>query len=318
MRRLPGRTSGVAFALWPCWVVAPSLAAEGIPPEAQPTTPAVSIVEPTVSPVSPATPSSPIGPSSPVAPPSAAKPAAPASPEMPAPSPPVPATAATPTQTPAQAITADARHRSTLDGVQQGGEPRIMFEAGLRNLLVFGGGYEPYAERAMLWSFLLGASTTLAVDGPLSIALGLGWELAASHADVRRATTDLLAHRFLLVPEVRYQLDRRWMVFGRLGVGAASVDAELDDPGTGLERSATSWVATADAGVGLALRLGRARTALRRGPRFWLCLDAGYLWSSPADLQFSNGDAPARTAPIRFEELSLHGTTARFSARMAF
>lgn len=204
------------------------------------------------------------------------------------------------------------------DGSLGDSQRMIALEAGVRSLIVLGGGYEPYAERAMLWSFGLGGSTTLAVDGPLSLGLGVAWEAAASQSNVRAAETELLAHRFLLVPEVRYHFGRRWLAFGRLGAGGAYLRATLDDLAAQVERKSDAALLTFDLGFGAKLQLGSTGQARRKAARFWLSLDAGYLWSSAADLEFQSDTAPARTAAIRLGELSLHGPYTRLGALMSF
>lgn len=189
--------------------------------------------------------------------------------------------------------------------------------AGLRTLFVLGGGYEPYAERALLWSLSLGGNLVLSHEGPLALALGLNWDAGASNSDARGGDTEIAVHRLTLVPEARYALGGRVVAFGRVGVGAAYLGASIEDRVLGTDREAEQWVVTADPGVGVALRLG-GRRSREPSPGFWLILDGGYVFSTPADLAFTSEDAPARSAPLRLEELSLHGPYARLSASLGF
>jgi hypothetical protein len=126
----------------------------------------------------------------------------------------------------------------------------------------------------------------------------------------------LTAQRWTAVPEARYQLGTRLHAFGRLGIGAAYVRATLEDAVVGGEREDGAVTFTADPGAGLMLQLGSNRRA--RAVRFWLALDAGYLWSTGADLALASDSAPERSAPLRLETVALHGPYTRLSGSLTF
>lgn len=212
----------------------------------------------------------------------------------------------------------EAGERDAAGEPQESTPHLVALHTGVRTLFVLGGGYEPYAERAMLWSFNLGGSFTVVKDGALSVALGANWEVATSSSDVRGADTSITAHRITLVPEARYSFANRWVLFGRFGVGGTYLGGTLEDQASDVDREASAGVFTVDPGAGLALQLGPLREAKRGGSRFWLVLDAGYLWSNPADLEFQSDQAPVRSASIRFETLALHGPYTRLNGSLSF
>lgn len=212
----------------------------------------------------------------------------------------------------------DAGVRAAGGGPREATAHLVALHTGVRTLFVLGGGYEPYAQRALLWSFNLGGSVTLVKDGDLSFALGANWEVATSNSDVRDADTSITAHRITVVPEARYSFGDRWVLFGRFGVGGSYLGGTLEDKASDVDREADAGVFTVDPGAGLALQLGPLRETNRGGARFWLVLDAGYLWSNPVDLEFQSEQAPVRSAPIRFEELALHGPYTRLNGSLSF
>jgi opacity protein-like surface antigen len=202
------------------------------------------------------------------------------------------------------------------DGSLGDSQRHVMMYGAIRNVFVLGGGYEPYAERAMLWSFMLGGSGTILTDGPFSFALGGSWEIASSDSHARGTATSISVHRLTVAPEARYNFSRRFLAYGRLGVGGGYLRASLQDPAGGTQRTGDGVLVTTDPGVGVAVQLSSTRKSEQSAPRFWLAADGGYLWSSSADLELEGDDTPQRSAPIRLETLSLHGPYARLIAAL--
>jgi hypothetical protein len=194
----------------------------------------------------------------------------------------------------------------------------VALVASVRTVFVLGSGFEPYAERAVLPSFGLGASAALAVDGPFVFALGGDWEVAGSNSNVRGAETTLDLHRFTVVPQARYYFSRRIAAFGRVGVGAGYLRAQLEDQAVGVERSDDALVVSADAGAGVTIQLTSTHRAEQKALRFWLSAEGGYAWNGEAELEFHSDDAPQRSAAISFGDLSLQGPFARLSAALTF
>ncbi|HEY8943028.1 MAG TPA: hypothetical protein VIM73_02150, partial [Polyangiaceae bacterium] len=194
----------------------------------------------------------------------------------------------------------------------------VALVASVRTVFVLGSGFEPYAERAVLPSFGLGASAAVAVDGPFVFALGGDWEVAGSNSNVRGAETTLVLHRFTVVPQARYHFSRRIAGFGRVGIGAGYLRGQLEDQAVGVERSDDAMVVSADAGAGVTVQLTSTRHSERKAIRFWLSAEGGYAWNDDAELAFESDDAPQRSAAISFGELSLQGPFARLSAALTF
>lgn len=192
--------------------------------------------------------------------------------------------------------------------------PRLALSLGIRTLFVLDDGYQPFAERGVLWGAALGGSARAYEDRDLALLVGLLWDIAFSESRARGAETGLAFQRLTAVPEVRYRLAPRLIAYGRAGIGAGYVRATYQDAVIAGERADDAFLFTADAGGGLALHLGRKPG----GQGVWLSLDGGYLWTSSANLALGSDDAPARAEPLRMGQLSLHGPYTKLNATLGF
>lgn len=239
---------------------------------------------------------------------------------------PVPVPAAVPAARPAlpepQHSGASSRDSALLADDGPLGDNQRYFSAlvGVRSVVVVDSSYEPFATRNVLPLFSLGASAVVAAQGPLSLALGAGWEIGGSRADVRSAQTDILAQRFSLTPEGRYHLSRRIYLLGRVGLGAGYLRATIEDLAAGDDRSADGFSLTMDPGVGLGVQLTSTRSSHSSKPRLWVTADAGYLYDTGVALRFGSdgSDIPARSALIDLGKLSLSGPYGRLAGILAF
>lgn len=301
-----------AFALLSC----ASLAWAADPPPVEP-------APPSTAPAAAPSPPEELPPAAPPAQPQpGTSPPAPGSP-WPASAPPLapPPAALVPRSAPRQArVEGGAAPEADAGVAREPAEParhRFALSLGLRTLFVVGEGYEPFAEEGVLWGAALGAGVRVYDDGPLSLLVGAVWDIAHSESEARRADTALDVHRVTAVPELRYALTRRLVGYGRVGVGAGYARATYQDAVIAAERADDAVSFTADAGVGLALRVGgRDPTGARAA--FWLSLEGGYLWTSDADLALTSEQDPARAEPMGLEALSVQGPYTKLSVILGF
>jgi hypothetical protein len=190
---------------------------------------------------------------------------------------------------------------------------------GYRGTRVTGDGYQPFAKNQAFHQASLSVGRVLFTADALSFALGAGWDYGSSSATVRGAATTLEAHRFTLLPELRYHLVRRLYGFGRVGAGLAPIHAELRDSVTETARVSDRLAFTFDASVGAAYELIGEPTGASRRPRVWLLLDGGYVFTATTKTVLENESAvPARSEAYAFADLNLSGLSGRVSAALTF
>lgn len=191
-------------------------------------------------------------------------------------------------------------------------------QLGLRSTLVTDAGFDPFSTNDVTNHFSVTLGRVLIAQDNVSFGLGAGWDYSHDGASVRGSPTSLDVHRLTLVPEARYHFARRFYGFGRIGAGVSLLDATLERSGD-YDSSTNDVAFSADASAGVAWEVIGERTGDSRQPRMWLIADAGYLFTTKADLLLDSApDAPARASTTSLGELGLSGFTYRVTAALTY
>jgi hypothetical protein len=258
-----------------------------------------------------------------------APPAATASPAS-TPPPPAPTPAAAPVVAPAPAPPVAASSTNTSkstehdeasehdDGLMGSHQLHSYAQLGLRSSLVTDDGLDPFSTDNVVNHFSVTLGRVLVTQDDLSFGLGAGWDYSHDGASVRSTPTSLNVHRLTLVPEARYHFARRLYGFARIGAGIGLLDATLERGGE-QSSSANNVAFTADGSAGIAWEAIGERKGDSRQPRMWLIADAGYLFTSKADLTLDTAPgAPARADGTSLGEVGLSGFTYRVTAALTY
>ncbi len=152
------------------------------------------------------------------------------------------------------------------------------FEIGYRGSFVTSAGSTRVSTRDFLPQLTIGATRTLASEGPLSFASGVAWDYASTGATSLGDTTSLTLNRLTILLEGRLRFGRWGYAFVRGAPGIALENLEIDDPsvpGNALTKS--RWLFAADLSGGYALPLwARRTTGSQLLSHLWLQADGGY------------------------------------------
>jgi hypothetical protein len=151
------------------------------------------------------------------------------------------------------------------------------FELGYRGSFFTSPGYNPFSTRDYLPQVSIGATRTIASQGPWSFAPGIAWDYASTGATSLGDTTSLTLHRLTVVLEGRRRFGRWGYAFVRAAPGVALESVEVDDPsvpGNALTKS--RWLFAADLSAGYALPLWTRTQSSQLVSHFWAQADGGY------------------------------------------
>ena len=195
-------------------------------------------------------------------------------------------------------------------------------DVGVRTTYVRESGFDPYSQNDALVQGTFGATRTIVVRWPFSIAVGGRWDFGGTSSTARGAETNLGVHRLLAPVEGRFHFGGRdGYFFARVAPGAVRMSASVKDASLDTPMGVTAWTPALDASVGYAWLMGpRSRPELHRA-RFWLLPEVGYAWSGSLPMVMGPSvaaDDPRQFGSLTMPSLALRGPFFRVGAGLSF
>lgn len=180
-------------------------------------------------------------------------------------------------------------------------QKRFDLGVGLRLHWVTDADFELLSDSPLVPMLNVRAGGTVWAGNRWSLAALGEWDYGASSGDARGVPTRAHMHRFQLGGEVRHHLAHWFAPYGRLSLGLARFSSRIgeEDAFTALEQASYQFTGALNAGG--ALRILGSRDGRERAPRLHLFFEAGYAWTSSAELNYQMRD----DGPLRPEDLDL-------------